>query len=151
MLGTPLVKDAGTVRYTFQFHQGAKALPPGSILSVIVLPQVAKTAPVCVSGSDIITSGAAIPTGALTQGLTFDCTLDITVTDAHRAAGQNPSFDLELKYSGSGVTNAYFIPKIASAPVYVYTGAELLYKTYEVDIQDDNTYFTRECDIAPAV
>lgn len=144
--GIKLVKQGGTVRYTFTFTQGSKDVPVGSIFNILSVPlqSVVGTAS-CTDGSITLTQNTAVPSNAL-AGLVFSCVYDVEVVPTHRDNGEIQSLAIQVQYSGgSQITHAFYVKEITSEPVPVHTGAELDYKQYTVDINGagDPKYYIR--------
>lgn len=139
-----MVKEGGLVKYNFSFTAGFKDIPAAAQFSVTLSHGLTALSPTCTcdagSGAVAINAGATIHSTALARDSVWQCHFKLSVRNTEKLAGELPAFDIQLTFSGAGVTDAYYVPKVTTTAVPVYTGAMLDYVSNVADIADTTKF-----------
>lgn len=136
--GQPLVKSGGTVQYKVTIVTGNRTIPAGNHLSITTGTGVVVSP--CQAGDvDVSIGGVAIPADIPPQ-TAITCTIEVAVDNTHKAAGEVAPFILTAALGGPNITSAFFIPRITTPSVAVYTGGELSTLDSQVVLADGSYY-----------
>lgn len=148
MNGGPLVKQGGFVEYSVTFTNGIKAVPLNSVLTVTLSGGLTPINPTCTSDALTITANTNTQisdAAALAADLPWNCTFRVLVSADQKATGQIAPFDVKFAYTGTAaVTDAYFVPKVTTQSVQVYTGGTLAYVSNVADTTDPTAFVDGE-------
>lgn len=146
--GRDLVKWTGRVEYTVVFTSGTSSVPPNSQLVVATSGGITALGTRCASSAWSMQPDHVIPENMLAAKsvaggaqLNWNCTFEVEVSQNQQATGQLPPFDIQLSYVPN--SPAWFIPKVTTLPVPVWSGATLTHTQWDV-VQTANQYYHGE-------